>query len=160
MSREPSMCCLRDVTGAARSYIASNPCASRWSPSLLNDRPFASQDQENFDSVFPPKVDAFTTSTRPVEGASLDFRVTFSSISAMFGNAVCTFLYMRVADALGRANTTLSGAIREYLNTFSIVPPIILDSSILTLTDDSSISRVRHMIQGVWRLEVSSCLTS
>ncbi len=53
---------------------------------LLNDRPFASQTQENFDSVFPPKVDAFTTLTRAVDVASLDFCVTFSSISGMFGN--------------------------------------------------------------------------
>lgn len=53
---------------------------------LLNDRPFASQNQENFDSVFPPKVDAFTTLTRAVDIASLDFCITFSSISGMFGN--------------------------------------------------------------------------
>ena len=53
---------------------------------LLNDCPFASQDQDNFDSVFPPKVDAFTTLTRAVDVVSLNFCVTFSSISGMFGN--------------------------------------------------------------------------
>ena len=53
---------------------------------ILNDRPFASQDQENFDAAFPPKVDAFTALTQAVDIESLDFCVTFSSISGMFGN--------------------------------------------------------------------------
>ncbi|KAI0695501.1 polyketide synthase [Cerioporus squamosus] len=106
---------------------------------LLNDRPFASQTQENFDSVFAPKVDAFMTLTRAVDVASLDFCVTFSSISGMFGNPGQT--------SYAAANTALAGAIRGYRNAFSIVSPIILDSRILTLTDDSYNTRVRHMIK-------------
>ena len=53
---------------------------------ILNDRPFASQDQENFDAAFPPKVDAFAALTQAIDIESLDFCVTFSSISGMFGN--------------------------------------------------------------------------
>ena len=46
-----------------------------------------------------------------------------------------------------RANTALAGLTRKYPNAFSIVSPIILDSRIVTLTDDTYNSRVRHMVR-------------
>ena len=54
---------------------------------LLNDRIFSSHTQETFDVVFPPKVDAFTVLERVVDLNTLDFVVTYSSISGVFGNA-------------------------------------------------------------------------
>ena len=53
---------------------------------LLNDRTFSSHTQETFDVVFPPKVDAFKILERVVDLNSLDFVVTYSSISGLFGN--------------------------------------------------------------------------
>lgn len=43
------------------------------------------------------------------------------------------------------ANTALAGLTHKYPNAFSIVSPIILDSRIVTLTDGTYNSRVRHM---------------
>ena len=53
---------------------------------LLNDRSFAAQTQESFDSVFPSKVDAFTTLSQATDIASLEFCIALSSVSAVFGN--------------------------------------------------------------------------
>lgn len=54
---------------------------------LLNDRLFVSHTQESFERVFPPKVQAFEVLERVVDLNTLDFLVTFSSVSGMFGNA-------------------------------------------------------------------------
>ena len=53
---------------------------------LLNDRIFALHTQETFDSVFPPKVDAFRALESATDLSRLDFVVVLSSISGMFGN--------------------------------------------------------------------------
>lgn len=54
---------------------------------LLNDRLFVSHTQESFERVFPPKVQAFEVLERVLDLNGLDFLVTFSSVSGMFGNA-------------------------------------------------------------------------
>ena len=54
---------------------------------LLNDRLFVSHTQESFERVFPPKVQAFEVLERVLALNDLDFLVTFSSVSGMFGNA-------------------------------------------------------------------------
>lgn len=53
----------------------------------LQDRMFAGQTEETFEAPFIPKVGAFEVleSVLPID--SLDFLVTFSSVSGMFGNA-------------------------------------------------------------------------
>lgn len=53
---------------------------------LLNDRSFSAHTQESFDVVFPPKVQAFEVLERVLDISSLDFLITFSSISGVFGN--------------------------------------------------------------------------
>ena len=54
---------------------------------FLHDRLFTSHTQESFDLVFPPKPGAFQVLERVLDLSTLDFLVTLSSISAMFGNA-------------------------------------------------------------------------
>lgn len=54
---------------------------------LLNDRLFVSHTQESFERVFPPKVRAFEVLEHVFDINALDFLVTFSSVSGMFGNA-------------------------------------------------------------------------
>lgn len=54
---------------------------------FLHDRLFGSHTQESFELVFPPKVHGFEVLERVLDLNTLDFLVTFSSISAMFGNA-------------------------------------------------------------------------
>ncbi len=54
---------------------------------FLHDRLFTSHTQESFELVFPPKVQAFEVLERVLDVNALDFLVTVSSISAMFGNA-------------------------------------------------------------------------
>ncbi|EJF59192.1 ketoacyl-synt-domain-containing protein [Dichomitus squalens LYAD-421 SS1] len=106
---------------------------------LLNDRTFAAHTQETFDSVFPPKTDAFQALEKAVGYESLDFVIAVVSISGMFGNPGQT--------SYAAANTALAGLTRKYPNAFSIVSPIILDSRIVTLTDETYNSRVRHMVK-------------
>ena len=53
---------------------------------LLEDAMFASHSPDSFERVFPPKVDAFRALERAIDLSSLDFVVTFSSVSGMFGN--------------------------------------------------------------------------
>ena len=54
---------------------------------VLNDRTFAAQTRETFESSFPPKVRAFEAIERAYNLDALDFLVTFSSVSGTFGNA-------------------------------------------------------------------------
>ncbi|KAM5543754.1 hypothetical protein V8D89_002371 [Ganoderma adspersum] len=104
---------------------------------LLNDRLFVSHTQESFERVFPPKVQAFEVLERVLDLNALDFLVTFSSVSGMFGNAGQT--------NYATANTTLAGMTWKYQNGFCIVCPAITDSSIVSTTDRSYHSRLRHL---------------
>ena len=54
---------------------------------FLHDRLSTSHTQESFDLVSPPKPGAFQVLERVLDLSTLDFLVTLSSISAMFGNA-------------------------------------------------------------------------
>lgn len=53
---------------------------------VLEDRLFALHTNKTFEVVFPPKVNAFRTLEKVVDLNTLDFVVTFSSVSGMFGN--------------------------------------------------------------------------
>ncbi len=55
-------------------------------PALLNDRIFALHSEDSFNSVFPPKVDAFRVLEKVMDLSSLDFVIPLSSVSGMFGN--------------------------------------------------------------------------
>ena len=55
--------------------------------------------------------------------------------------------YLLIFEFCGRANSALAGLTKAYKNAFSIVSPIILDSRVLTLSDDSYYKSVRHMIK-------------
>ncbi len=47
-----------------------------------------------------------------------------------------------------RANTALAGLTRKYKNAFSIVAPLILDSAVITASDDSHVAtRLRYLIK-------------
>lgn len=54
---------------------------------VLADRSFASQTRETFDTPFIPKTGAFQVLENVVSLETLDFLITFSSVSGMFGNA-------------------------------------------------------------------------
>ena len=54
---------------------------------VLNDRSFAAQTCETFEAPLPPKVDAFEAIEHAYDLDTLDFLVTFSSVSGTFGNA-------------------------------------------------------------------------
>ncbi|KAI0737718.1 hypothetical protein C8Q80DRAFT_1222755 [Daedaleopsis nitida] len=105
---------------------------------VLSDGMFQSHTAETFERAFTPKVQAFHALQRAVDLESLDFFVTFSSVSGLFGNAGQT--------SYSAANAALAGLTRKYKNAFSIVPPIILDTSILTMSEDGYNTRVRHMV--------------
>ncbi|KAI0737725.1 KR domain-containing protein [Daedaleopsis nitida] len=105
---------------------------------VLSDGMFQSHTAETFERAFTPKVQAFHALQRAVDLESLDFFVTFSSVSGLFGNAGQT--------SYSAANAALAGLTRRYKNAFSIVPPIILDTSILTMSEDGYNTRVRHMV--------------
>lgn len=53
----------------------------------LSDKMFISQTKESFECAFPPKVEAFHILENVIDIRSLDFFVSFSSISGLFGNA-------------------------------------------------------------------------
>ena len=50
------------------------------------DEMFVSHSQESFELCFPSKIQAFHTLESIVDLASLDFLITFSSVSSVFGN--------------------------------------------------------------------------
>ncbi|KAI1798467.1 polyketide synthase [Ganoderma leucocontextum] len=104
---------------------------------LLNDRSFSAHTQDSFDVVFPPKVQAFEVLERVLDINSLDFLITFSSISGVFGNPGQT--------NYATANTALAGMTGKYKNAFSIVSPAITDSRLVSTTDGSYQSRLRHV---------------
>lgn len=70
-----------------RDFVGKQNLDHLQSRALLHNGSLASEDQEHFDSLCPPKVDALDTLTRAVEVASIDSCVTFSSVAGMFGNA-------------------------------------------------------------------------
>ncbi|KAI0749993.1 ketoacyl-synt-domain-containing protein [Daedaleopsis nitida] len=105
---------------------------------LLRDGLFTTQTREVFDSVFSPKVDALRSLEEAIEISSLDFVVSFSSVSALFGNPGQT--------NYAAANAILSGLTRKYSNAFSIVMPLIVDSHIVVSADDVYRRRLRAFL--------------
>ncbi|KAI0694299.1 ketoacyl-synt-domain-containing protein [Cerioporus squamosus] len=106
--------------------------------SIYADRVFGAHTEESFDSAFAPKVGAFQALEKAVPIDSLDFCVVFSSAAALVGNAGQT--------NYAAANNALAGYVRKYRRALAIVAPIVLDSSLLTASEDSYGSRVRHLI--------------
>jgi hypothetical protein len=53
----------------------------------LIDGLFSRQEASSFDAVFAPKVGAMAALQRSLDVATLDWLITFSSVSAFFGNA-------------------------------------------------------------------------
>ncbi|KAI0358347.1 ketoacyl-synt-domain-containing protein, partial [Trametes cingulata] len=104
---------------------------------VLLDSLFTAHTQETFERAFPSKVQAFRVLEKTIDLHSLDFIVTFSSVSGMFGNPGQT--------SYAAANTELAGLTRKYSNALSLVSPIIYDSRILTLSDGTYKSQVQHM---------------
>jgi KR domain len=54
---------------------------------VLHDRSFASMTAEAFEKPFPSKITAFEVVKKVIDIPSLDFFISFSSISGLFGNA-------------------------------------------------------------------------
>ncbi|KAH9933653.1 ketoacyl-synt-domain-containing protein [Epithele typhae] len=118
---------------------------------LLVDGMLTTHTEESFERVFPPKIDAFKAMENAVDLNTLDFVVTFSSVSGMFGNPGQT--------SYAAANSALAGLTRKYTNAFSIVAPIIHDSRVLTLSDDSYNKSVRHMLKwGMTARDLCDCI--
>lgn len=117
----------------------------------LIDRTFHAQTAETFEAPFPPKVGAFQVLEQAIDIESLDFLVTVSSVSAMFGNAGQT--------NYASANTALAGLTKKYKNAFCMVCPAIIDSAIALKgdVDDVYRRRLRHLTD--WGMSASELCT-
>ncbi|KAI0749982.1 hypothetical protein C8Q80DRAFT_660233 [Daedaleopsis nitida] len=141
----------KDAMAALVSSIAKPLGGCVLLAALLVDGMLNSHTAESFERAFTPKVDAFLALEQTVNLDSLDFLITFSSVSGLFGNPGQT--------SYAAANSALAGLTRKYRNAFSIVAPLILDSRVLTLSDDSYNSRVRHMIKwGMTARDLCDCI--
>ncbi|KAI0068519.1 ketoacyl-synt-domain-containing protein [Artomyces pyxidatus] len=105
----------------------------------LIDRTFLSQTRETFDVPHASKTVVFQTLERVMSIQSLDFLISFSSVSGMFGNAGQT--------NYASANTAITGLTAHYDNAFTLVCPAITDVGlILGATLDSTFSaRLKHL---------------
>ena len=54
---------------------------------VLHDRMFTSMTADDFERPFPSKITAFKVMSRLINIPTLDFFITFSSVSGFFGNA-------------------------------------------------------------------------
>ncbi|TFK49005.1 polyketide synthase [Heliocybe sulcata] len=117
----------------------------------LIDRTFTAQTAETFEAPFPPKVGAFQVLEQAIDVERLDFLVTVSSVSAMFGNAGQT--------NYASANTALAGLTKKYKNAFCMVCPAIVDSAIALKGDDDDVyrRRLRHLTD--WGMTASELCT-
>ncbi|KAI0364111.1 ketoacyl-synt-domain-containing protein [Pilatotrama ljubarskyi] len=108
---------------------------------VLVDRPFMSQTPETFEAPFEAKVDAFKLVEKVLPVEELDFLVTFSSVSGMFGNSGQT--------NYASANTSLAGLTKKYRNAVCIVAPAILDTSTIKGELFGSVSAVhlKHLTE-------------
>ncbi|OBZ73412.1 putative polyketide synthase 22 [Grifola frondosa] len=105
----------------------------------LIDRSFASQTPETFEAPFPPKVDAFKTFEKVVPVESLEFLMTFSSVSGMFGNAGQT--------NYAGANTALAGLTRKYRNAVCLIAPAVIDTAFVMgdAMNNNHAARLKHL---------------
>ncbi|KAG2097390.1 hypothetical protein BD769DRAFT_246669 [Suillus cothurnatus] len=100
---------------------------------VLADGLFSGLSAENFDAPFDPKIGAFEVLCHTIDTTKLDFLISFSSVSALFGNAGQT--------NYAAANTMLDGRLRTMSNAFSIVTPAVTDSFVATL----SATKFKHL---------------
>lgn len=122
---------------------------------VLTDRSFAVQTRESFEAPFIPKTGAFQVLENVVPLETLDFLITFSSVSGMFGNAGQTNyaryfpLFLAISshrsNDICSANTALAGMTKKYKNAFCIVVPGIIDSSV-AIADESHAGRINHLV--------------
>ncbi|KAG2142363.1 hypothetical protein DEU56DRAFT_979550 [Suillus clintonianus] len=87
---------------------------------VLADGLFSGLSAEKFNAPFHPKIGAFEVLCNTTDTNKLDFLISFSSVSALFGNAGQT--------NYAAANTILDGRMRTMPNAFSIVTPAVTDS--------------------------------
>lgn len=100
---------------------------------VLADGLFSGLSTENFNTPFGPKIGAFDVLCHITDTNKLDFLISFSSVSALFGNAGQT--------NYAAANTVLDGRLRTMPNAFSIVTPAVTDSFVAT----SGPTKFRHL---------------
>ncbi|KAG1902324.1 uncharacterized protein F5891DRAFT_1127654 [Suillus fuscotomentosus] len=91
---------------------------------VLADGFFSGLSVNDFNMPFDPKIGAFEVLCNTIDMKKLDFFISFSSVSALFGNAGQT--------NYAAANTMMDGRLRTMPNAFSIVTPIITDSFVAT----------------------------
>ncbi|KAJ3795783.1 polyketide synthase [Lentinula aff. detonsa] len=104
---------------------------------VFSDRPFTTHTRETYFPVFKSKLGAFEAlrAVYPIE--KLDFLISMSSFTTT-GNAGQT--------NYASANTVLDEHLRSYRNAFSILSPAIMDTSIITKTNDWQIRKnVAHL---------------
>ncbi|KAI0068533.1 polyketide synthase, partial [Artomyces pyxidatus] len=106
----------------------------------LLDGTFLSQTRDTFDASHASKTVVLQTLEKVMSIQSLDFLITFSSVSGMFGNAGQT--------NYASANTAITGLTEHYDNAFTLVCPAITDVGlVLGVTLDSTISaRLKHVM--------------
>ncbi|KAG2115628.1 hypothetical protein DEU56DRAFT_932582 [Suillus clintonianus] len=92
---------------------------------VLADGLFSGLSTENFDAPFNGKIRGFEVLCNTIDTSKLDFLISISSVSALFGNAGQT--------NYAAANTVLDGRLRAMPNAFSIVTPAVTDSFVATL---------------------------
>ncbi|EIN09536.1 polyketide synthase [Punctularia strigosozonata HHB-11173 SS5] len=121
---------------------------------VLEDKMFASLTQDSFERVFAAKIGAFNALTQALDITSLDFLITFTSISGMFGSAGQT--------NYAAANTALEALTRPYPNAFSLVAPAMLDTAIVFADEQSKTThntKVRHISEwGMSSRELCACI--
>ncbi|TFY55679.1 hypothetical protein EVJ58_g8093 [Rhodofomes roseus] len=106
---------------------------------VLIDRTFLTQTPDTFEAPFNAKVGAFDALERAIDIDTLDFMIAYSSVAGMLGNAGQT--------NYSSANTALTGLTRRYKKAATMIPPMILTGTFLTVsaTDSVQWSRFRHL---------------
>ncbi|KAI0068636.1 hypothetical protein BV25DRAFT_1910396 [Artomyces pyxidatus] len=105
---------------------------------ILIDRTFVAQTQETFDTTYSSKVEVFQNLEKVMSIPSLDFLISFSSVSGMFGNAGQT--------NYASANMALTGLTSHYDNALTIVCPVIIDIDLALATTLDSNRRIQHVL--------------
>ncbi|KAG2743426.1 hypothetical protein P692DRAFT_201886592 [Suillus brevipes Sb2] len=89
---------------------------------VLTDGLFSGLSTENFNTPFGPKIGAFDVLCHITDTNKLDLLISFSSVSALFGNAGQTNYAAYVSEL---SNTVLDGRLYTMPNAFSIVTPAV-----------------------------------
>ncbi|KAF8898051.1 hypothetical protein CPB84DRAFT_1748061 [Gymnopilus junonius] len=106
---------------------------------VLSDGIFRHLTESDFSRVFSAKLDAFAVTKEVFDFQSMDFVVSFTSVSGLFGFGGQT--------NYGAANTALEALTSELPNGFSFVCPGVLDSTlVLAGTGEANESRLGSLI--------------